>query len=324
MVKVVSFDATGGPEVMRIIDADLPPPGRGELRVRHTAIGLNFIDTYHRSGLYPIPLPGRLGLEAAGVVEAVGPGVNGFAVGDRIAYGNGPRGAYAETANVPANRVLKLVPGVSDETAAGMMLKGMTVSFLTRQTYTVKSGDTVVFLPAAGGVGLIFGQWVKALGARAIGVVGSDDKIETAKAHGYEHVLNSRKDDIAKRVKEITGGAGVPVVYDGVGKATFMASLDCLRPRGLMVSFGNASGPVTGVDLGILAAKGSLYVTRPSLLTYAANDSDLERLGRDVLDMVSSGKVKIGINQRYPLADVISAHRDLENRRTTGTTILIP
>jgi NADPH2:quinone reductase len=324
MVKVVSFDATGGPEVMKFIDADVPAPGRGELRVRHTAIGLNFIDTYHRSGLYPIPLPGRLGLEAAGVVEAVGPGVSGFAVGDRIAYGNGPRGAYAEAANVPANRVLKLVPGVSDETAAGMMLKGMTVSFLTRQTYAVKSGDTVVFLPAAGGVGLIFGQWVKAMGAQAIGIVGSDDKVEAAKAHGYAHVLNSRKDDIAKRVKEITGGAGVPVVYDGVGKATFMASLDSLRPRGLMVSFGNASGPVTGVDLGILAAKGSLYLTRPSLLTYAANDSDLARLGRDVLDMVSSGKVKIEINQRYPLADVVSAHRDLENRRTTGTTILVP
>jgi NADPH2:quinone reductase len=220
--------------------------------------------------------------------------------------------------------MLKLVSGVSDETAAGMMLKGMTVSFLVRQTYAVQSGDTVVFLPAAGGVGLIFGQWVKALGAQAIGIVGSDDKIETAKAHGYAHVLNSRKDDIAKRVKEIAGGAGVPVVYDGVGKATFTASLDCLRPRGLMVSFGNASGPVTGVDLGILAAKGSLYVTRPSLLTYAANDSDLQRLGRDVLDMVSSRKVKIEINQRYPLADVVSAHRDLENRRTTGTTVLIP
>jgi NADPH:quinone reductase len=324
MVKVVSFDSPGGPEVMRIINADLPPPGRGELRVRHTAIGLNFIDTYHRSGLYPIPLPGRLGLEAAGVVEAVGPDVSGFEVGDRIAYGNGPRGAYAEIANVPANRMLKLVSGVSDETAAGMMLKGMTVSFLVRQTYAVKGGDTVVFLPAAGGVGLIFGQWVKALGAQAIGIVGSDDKIETAKAHGYAHVLNSRKDDIPKRVKEIAGGAGVPVVYDGVGKATFTASLDCLRPRGLMVSFGNASGPVTGVDLGILAAKGSLYVTRPSLLTYAANDSDLQRLGRDVLDMVSSGKVKIEINQRYPLADVVSAHRDLENRRTTGATILTP
>jgi NADPH2:quinone reductase len=324
MVKAVSFDAPGGPEVMKIIDVDIPPPGRGEVRVRHTVIGVNYIDVYHRSGLYAVRLPGTLGLEAAGVVETVGEGVKGFKTGDRVAYGTGPRGAYAEVRNVPANRVLKLVKGVSDEAAAGMMLKGMTVRFLLRQTHRVKRGEAIVFLPAAGGVGLIFGQWAKAIGAKAIGVVGSDDKMEIAKAHGYAHVINSRAEDVAKRVKEITGGKGVPVVYDGVGKATFMSSLDCLAQRGLMVSFGNASGPVTGVDLGILAAKGSLYVTRPTLVTYTADDADLAESGREVLDMVKSGKVKIEINQRYPLADVVTAHRDLEARNTTGTTILIP
>jgi NADPH2:quinone reductase len=324
MVKTVVFDAPGGSEVMKIIDVEVPPPAKGELHVRHTAIGVNYIDVYHRSGLYPVPLPGTLGLEAAGVVEAVGEGVKGFKPGDRIAYGNGPRGAYAEARNLPANRVLKLAKGVSDETAAGMMLKGMTVRFLLRQTYKIKRGETLVFLPAAGGVGLILGQWAKAIGAKAIGVVGSDEKVEIAKSHGYAHVINSRTEDVAKRVREITGGKGVPVVYDGVGKATFMSSLDCLRPRGLMVSFGNASGPVTGVDLGILAAKGSLYLTRPSLVTYVADDSDLYESGREVLEMVKSGKVKIEINQRYPLADVVTTHRDLEQRKTTGTTILIP
>ena len=324
MVKTVVFDAPGGSEVMKIIDVEVPPPAKGELHVRHTAIGVNYIDVYHRSGLYPVPLPGTLGLEAAGVVEAVGEGVKGFKPGDRIAYGNGPRGAYAEARNLPANRVLKLAKGVSDETAAGMMLKGMTVRFLLRQTYKIKRGETLVFLPAAGGVGLILGQWAKAIGAKAIGVVGSDEKVEIAKSHGYAHVINSRTEDVAKRVREITGGKGVPVVYDGVGKATFMSSLDCLRPRGLLVSFGNASGPVTGVDLGILAAKGSLYLTRPSLVTYVADDSDLYESGREVLEMVKSGKVKIEINQRYPLADVVTTHRDLEQRKTTGTTILIP
>jgi len=324
MVKTVVFDAPGGSEVMKIIDVEVPPPAKGELHVRHTAIGVNYIDVYHRSGLYPVPLPGTLGLEAAGVVEAVGEGVKGFKPGDRIAYGNGPRGAYAEARNLPANRVLKLAKGVSDETAAGMMLKGMTVRFLLRQTYKIKRGETLVFLPAAGGVGLILGQWAKAIGAKAIGVVGSDEKVEIAKSHGYAHVINSRTEDVAKRVREITGGKGVPVVYDGVGKATFMSSLDCLRPRGLLVSFGNASGPVTGVDLGILAAKGSLYLTRPSLVTYVADDSDLYESGREVLEMVKSGKVKIEINQRYPLADVATTHRDLEQRKTTGTTILIP
>jgi NADPH2:quinone reductase len=324
MVKTVVFDAPGGPEVMKIIDVEVPPPAKGELHVRHTAIGVNYIDVYHRSGLYPVPLPGTLGLEAAGVVEAVGEGVKGFKPGDRIAYGNGPRGAYAEARNLPANRVLKLAKGVSDETAAGMMLKGMTVRFLLRQTYKIKRGETLVFLPAAGGVGLILGQWAKAIGAKAIGVVGSDEKVEIARSHGYAHVINSRTEDVAKRVREITGGKGVPVVYDGVGKATFMSSLDCLRPRGLMVSFGNASGPVTGVDLGILAAKGSLYLTRPSLVTYVADDSDLYESGREVLEMVKSGKVKIEINQRYPLADVVTTHRDLEQRKTTGTTVLIP
>jgi NADPH2:quinone reductase len=325
MAKAVVFDRPGGPEMMKVVEIEVPPPGSGELRVRHTAIGVNYIDIYHRTGLYPVPLPsGRLGLEAAGVVEAVGSSVKGFKPGDRVAYGTGPRGAYADVSNVPANRVLKLVKGVSDETAAGMMLKGMTVRFLLRQTYKVKRGETIVFLPAAGGVGLIFGQWAKAIGAKAIGIVGSDDKIAIARAHGFAHVINSRTEDVAARVKELNGGEGVPVVYDAVGKATFMASLDCLKPRGLMVSFGNASGPVTGVDLGILSAKGSLYVTRPTLMTYTASDEDLHESGREVLEMVKSGKVKIAINQRYSLANVASAHRDLESRKTTGTTILVP
>ena len=270
MTKAVRIEKTGGPEVMQLVDVDLPKPEPGEVRIRHTAIGLNYIDTYHRSGLYPVKLPSGLGQEAAGVVEELGQGVTTLKVGDRVAYGNGPIGAYAQARNIPASRVVKIPDAISDETAAGMMLKGMTVRYLLRATYKVKAGETILLHAAAGGVGLIASQWAKALGATVIGTVGSEAKMEIAKAHGCAHVINSSTENVVARVKEITGGKGVPVVYDGVGQATFMTSLDCLSPRGLLVSFGNASGPVEGVSLGILASKGSLYVTRPTLETLSA------------------------------------------------------
>jgi NADPH2:quinone reductase len=244
--------------------------------------------------------------------------------GDRVAYGVGPRGAYAERRNIPAGRAVKLPKSISDETAAGMMLKGLTVRMLLRAVYKVKRGETVLFHAAAGGVGVIFTQWAKALGVKVIGTVGSDEKIAVAKAHGCAHVINYRTENIVERVKEITGGAGVPVVYDGVGQATFMASLDCLKPRGLLVVFGNASGAVKAFDLGLLAAKGSLYVTRPTIMSYTVSDAELAEAAKDVIEIVKSGKVKIPVNQRYPLADAARAHRDLESRATTGTTILIP
>lgn len=322
--KAIKISETGGPDVMRLVDVDVPSPGKGEIRLRQTAIGLNYIDTYHRSGLYALPLPAEIGMEGAGVVEAVGEGVKGLKAGDRVAYGVGPRGAYAKLRNVPAARVAKLPKAIGDETAAGMMLKGLTVRALLRSVYKVKRGETILFHAAAGGVGVIFTQWAKALGAKVIGTVGSDDKIAVAKAHGCEHVINYRTEDVVARVKEITKGAGVPVVYDGVGQATFMTSLDCLRPRGLLVVFGNASGPVKSFDLGLLAAKGSLYVTRPTVMTYMADDQELAEASRDLIEIVKSGKVKIPVNQRYKLADVAQAHRDLESRATTGTTILIP
>ena len=323
-MKAIRFYTTGGPDVLKYEDVDVPAPGKGEVRIRHSAIGLNYIDTYHRSGLYPLALPSGIGLEAAGVVEAVGEGVTNLNKGDRVAYGAGPIGAYAQVRNSPANRVSKLPDAIADETAAAMMLKGMTVRYLLRETYVVKSGDTVLFHAAAGGVGLIAGQWLKALGATAIGTVGSEEKAELARAHGYAHVINYSNEDVAKRVRELTGGKGVPVVYDGVGQATMAASLDSLQPRGLLVSFGNASGPVRDFDLGILSAKGSLYLTRPTLMTYTASDEALQANAADLFDMVASGKVKIEVNQRYGLADAAQAHRDLEARKTTGSTILIP
>jgi NADPH2:quinone reductase len=294
------------------------------VRVRQTAVGLNYIDTYHRSGLYPLQFPSGLGLEAAGVVEEVGEGVSSLKVGDRIAYGTGPIGAYAEMRNLPANRLVKLPSSISDETAAGMMLKGMTARYLLRATYVVKPGDTILLHAAAGGVGLIMSQWAKALGATVIGTVGSDAKADIARAHGCDHVINYATEDTVKRVRDLTGGKGVPVVYDGVGKDTLMISLDCLSPRGLMVSFGNASGAVPPLDILQLSAKGSLYVTRPTLNTYTASDADLQETAQDLVSVVASGKVKIPVNQRYALADVVQAHRDLEGRRTTGTTVLLP
>ena len=323
-MKAIRIETVGGPEVMKLVDAGLPKPKTGEVRIRHRAIGLNYIDTYHRSGLYPVPLPGGLGLEAAGVVEALGEGVKGFKVGDRVAYGTGSPGAYAEARNYPANRLTKIPKAISDETAAGMMLKGMTVRYLLRATYKVKRGETILLHAAAGGVGLILSQWAKALGCKVIGTVGSEEKAAIAKAHGCAHVINSSTEDVVARVKDITGGAGVPVVYDGVGQATLMTSLDCLRPRGLLVSFGNASGPVKALDLGLLSARGSLYVTRPTLMTYTAADADLRETAADLIEMVKSGKVTIPVHQRYALADVVAAHRDLEQRKTTGTTVLLP
>jgi NADPH2:quinone reductase len=322
--KAIQIMEAGGPDVMRLVEIDVPPPGKGEVQLRQTAIGLNYIDTYHRSGLYPLPLPAGLGMEATGVVEAVGEGVKGFKPGDRAAYGVGPRGSYALARNIPAGRIVKLPKAIRDETAAGMMLKGLTVRTLLRSVYKVKRGETILFHAAAGGVGVIFTQWAKALGVKVIGTVGSDEKVAVAKAHGCAHVINYRTEDVVKRVKEITGGAGLPVVYDGVGQSTFMTSLDCLKPRGLLVVFGNASGPVKSFDLGLLASKGSLYVTRPTVMTYMAADADLAEASRDLIDIVKSGKVTIPINQRYALADAAQAHRDLERRATTGTTILIP
>ncbi|NNF79018.1 MAG: quinone oxidoreductase [Rhizobiales bacterium] len=323
-MRAIQMQQPGGPEVMELVEINLAAPGAGEIRVRHTAIGLNYIDTYHRSGLYPLPLPSGIGLEAAGVVEECGAGVQGISVGDRVAYGTGPLGAYAEARNVPASRVVKLPDTITDETAAAMMLKGMTARYLLRETYEVQAGDTILWHAAAGGVGLIACQWAKALGATVIGTVSSDEKAALAKANGCDHIIMYTHEDVAERVREITGGAGVPVVYDGVGAATVEASLNSLRPRGLLASFGNASGPVKDFDLGALSAKGSLYVTRPTLMTYTASDEDLAANTADLVEMVGSGKVKIPVNQHYALADVQQAHHDLESRKTTGSTIIVP
>ncbi len=323
-MKAIRFETVGGPEVMRLVDIELLEPATGEVQLKHTAIGLNFVDTYYRSGLYPAQMPSGLGNEAAGVITKLGKGVKGFKLGDRVAYGSGSLGAYQEARNFPANRLVKLPKSVSDEAAAAMMLKGMTARYLLRATYKVKRGETVLFHAAAGGVGLIFGQWCKALGVKAIGTVGSEEKMNVAKAHGYAHVINSKAEDVVARVKEITKGRGVPVAYDGVGLATYMQSLDCLSPRGLLVVFGNASGAVPAFNLGLLASKGSLYVTRPTLANYIADEKDFAATVRDLMGVVKSGKVKIKINQRYALADAARAHADLQARRTTGATVLVP
>lgn len=323
MAKAIRFHKTGGPEVLQLEDVTVGDPGPGQVRLRHTAIGLNFIDTYHRSGLYPLPLPSGLGSEGAGVVEAVGSGVTGLKEGDRVAYAGGTPGSYSEARLYPAERLVKVPKGISDQQAAAMMLKGLTVQYLIRRVYNVQKGETVLFHAAAGGVGLIACQWLKALGATVIGTVGSDEKAKIAKAHGCDHTIVYTRENFAERVKEITGGRKVPVVFDSVGKDTFMGSLECLQPRGLLAVFGNGSGPVTGVDLNILA-KGSFYVTRPTLNTYTAMREDLERGAKELFDVVKSGKVKIEINQTYKLADAAQAHRDLEGRKTTGSTVLIP
>ncbi len=324
LTRAIRIEETGGPDVMHFCEQPLPEPAENELQIRHMAVGLNFIDTYHRTGLYPLPLPSGLGLEAAGVVEKLGAAVSDFNAGDYVAYGAGPIGAYSEARNIPANRVSKLPESINVDTAAAMMLKGMTASYLLRQTYQVKAGDTILIHAAAGGVGLIACQWARTLGARVIGTVGSDEKAQLAQDFGCEHTINYSHEDIAARVREITDGVGVPVVYDGVGQATLDASLDCLQPRGLLVSYGNASGPIKDFDLGKLSLKGSLYVTRPTLMTYVADDKDLQQTANDLFEVVASGDIKIPIHQRYSLADVRQAHEDLESRKTTGTTLLIP
>jgi len=324
MTYAIRIHQTGGPEVLSWESVDLPAPGAGEATVRHAAVGLNFIDTYHRTGLYPLPMPSGIGLEGAGVVEAIGPGVTEVQVGDRVAYAGGPIGAYAEARNIPAHRLLKLPDAISFDTAAAMMLQGLTAAYLLRKTYRVQPGDAVLIHAAAGGVGLIACQWAKALGATVIGTVGSAAKGELAKAHGCDHVINYSTENFVSRVREITGGEGVPVVYDGVGKDTFMGSLDSLRPLGMLVTYGNASGPVPPLDLLLLSQKGSLFVTRPTIVSYTAKRADLEALGAELFDVVASGKVKIEVHQRYALKDTAQAHRDLEARKTTGSTILIP
>jgi NADPH2:quinone reductase len=322
-MKAIRFEKTGGPDVLEYKDIDLAPPGRRQARVRHTAIGVNFIDTYHRSGLYPVSLPSGLGMEAAGVVDALGEDVTGLSVGDRVGYCGGPIGAYAEAANVPTDRLVRLPKSVSDEAAAASLLKGMTAQYLLKRTYPVKKGETILFHSAAGGVGLIAGQWAKHLGATVIGTVGSDDKIALAKSRGYDHVLNLRAEKWVDRVRDIAGG-GLPVVYDSVGKDTWNGSLDCLRPRGMMVSFGNSSGAVPPFEPGILSMKGSLYLTRPTLAHYIATRTELQETADDLFDVIAKGVVTIEINQRFKLADARAAHEALHSRTTTGATILLP
>jgi NADPH2:quinone reductase len=322
-MKAIRFEKTGAPDVLEYKDVDLAPPGRGQVRVRHTAIGVNFIDTYHRSGLYPVALPSGLGMEAAGTVDALGEGVTGLSMGDRVGYCGGPIGAYAEAANVPADRLVRLPQSVSDEAAAAAMLKGMTAQYLLKRTYPVKRGETILFHSAAGGVGLIAGQWAKHLGATVIGTVGSDDKIALAKSRGYDHVVNLRTEKWVDRVREIAGG-GLPVVYDSVGKDTWDGSLDCLKPRGMMVSFGNSSGAVASFSPGILSAKGSLYLTRPTLAHYIATRPELQETADDLFDVIAKGVVTVEINQRFKLADARAALEALHSRATTGATILMP
>lgn len=323
MNYAIRIHETGGPDVLKYEKIAVPTPGPGEILIRHTAIGLNFIDVYHRSGLYPLPLPFTPGTEGAGIVEALGEGVTTLKKGDRVAYAGG-LGSYAEQRIMPANRVVKIPDGISDEIAAASMVKGMTAEYLLNRTYKVKAGEMILFHAITGGVGLIACQWAKALGATVIGTAGSAEKIELAKQHGCDHVINYKTEDFVARVKEITNGKGVPVVYDSVGKDTFMGSLDCLQPRGLMVSFGNASGPVDAFSPGTLSTKGSLFLTRPSLWHYTSDDAEYAASAEALFDMIKSGKVKITIDQRYELKNAAQAQRDLESRRTTGSSILYP
>lgn len=324
MTKVIQMTRTGGPEVMELIDVMLAPPGPGEAQVRHEAIGVNFIDVYFRSGLYPQPLPAGLGMEGAGVVEAVGPGVTHVKVGDRVAYAGRPNGAYAQARNMPAAALLVLPEQIPFETAAAMMLQGLTVQYLFHRTVALKAGDTILFHAAAGGVGLIACQWARVLGVNLIGTVGSDQKAALARANGAAHVINYNTENFVERVREITGGKGVSVVYDSIGKDTFTGSLDCLAPLGMMVSFGNASGPVPPFSLNELASRGSLFITRPSLMNYTAKREDLEASAASLFGVVGSGEVKVPVHQRYNLADVAQAHIDLESRKTMGSSILLP
>ena len=324
MTTQIRFHETGGPDVLKLETVDLPPPGPGEARVRHSAIGVNFIDTYHRTGLYKMPMPSGIGKEAAGVVEAVGEGVSAVVPGDRVVYCDGPLGSYSSERNVPAGVLVKLPQWVSEQHIAAGFLRAMTVEYLLTRTFKCKAGDTILFHAAAGGVGLIASQWARALGVNMIGTVGSDEKGKLALEHGCAHVINYRTENFVERVKEITGGKKLPVVYDSIGKDTWPASLDCLQPLGLMVSFGNSSGPVTGVDLGILGPKGSLYLTRQTLMTYTANRATLEEMANNVFTMMKDGKLDLAARQTYSLADAAQAHRDLEARNTVGGMILVP
>ena len=324
MTKAIRMFKTGGPEVMEYVDVEVGDPGPGEVRIRHAAVGLNFIDVYFRIGLYPQPLPSGLGQEGAGTIEAVGAGVADLKVGDRVAYAGRPNGAYAEARVMPADILVKLPDSISFDTAAAMMLQGMTVQYLLRQTYPLKGGETILLHAAAGGIGLIASQWAKALGVTVIGTVSTDEKAALAKAAGCTHVINYKTENFVERVKELTDGKGVPVVYDSIGKDTFIGSLDCLSPRGMMVSFGSASGPVSPFGVSELASRGSLFLTRPSLGNYVATREALNATANDLFAMVEAKKVNIDINQRYALKDVGQAHADLEGRKTTGSTILIP
>ncbi len=324
MAHAIRIHGTGGPEVFQWEEVAVGEPGPGEVRLRQTAIGLNYIDVYHRSGLYPLSqFPAVIGMEGAGRVEALGPGVEDFAPGDRVAYA-GVLGGYAQERLIAADRLVKLPDGIDDETAAGMMLQGMTVRYLLRETYRCTAETTLLFHAAAGGVGLIACQWARVLGATMIGTVGSQEKAELAKANGCTHVINYRTEDFVTRVKEITDGRGCDVVYDSIGKDTFPKSLDCLRPKGLWVSFGNASGPVPPFDLGLLSAKGSLFATRPSLMTYTARREDLVANAEELFGLVASGAIKIEVSRIYPLREAAEAHRDLEARKTTGSIVLVP
>jgi NADPH:quinone reductase len=320
----IQIHETGGPEVLRWEEVEVGDPSAGDVLLRQTAIGLNFIDTYHRSGLYPVPLPGGIGLEGAAVVERVGPGVADLQPGDRVAYAGAPLGAYAEWRIYPAERLVKIPAGVTDQQAGAMMLQGMTAEYLIRRTFPVRAGQWVLFHAAAGGVGLIACQWLKHLGARVIGTAGGPEKMALAQSHGSEHVIDSRGEPIAARVREITGGAGVAVVYDGVGKDTFTASLDSLARRGMLVSFGNASGPVPPFEPAVLSVRGSLFLTRPSLMDYTATRDELRASAAALFDVVASGAVSIQVHQTYALREAAQAHRDLEGRRTTGSTVLVP
>ena len=324
MIKAIRFEKTGGSDVLQYVDYDLPPPAKGQVQVRHSAIGVNFIDTYHRTGLYPLPLPSGLGSEAAGTVAVVGEGVASFKVGDRVGYFGHAIGSYADANNVPADKLVRLPAGISDEIAAAVLLKGMTAQYLLRRIHPVKAGETIVFHAAAGGVGQIGCQWARHLGATVIGSTTSPGKVALARANGCSHVLNTHEAGWEKKVREITGGAGVPVVYDSIGKDTFLAGLDCLSPRGIMVTFGNASGPVDPFPPSLLAAKGSLFVTRPVLAHYTRTHEELQEAADDLFKVIESGAVKVAINQRFALKDAAKAHDALTGKQTTGATILIP
>jgi NADPH2:quinone reductase len=326
MTRAIRIHATGGPEAMQLDDVALADPGQGEARVRHTAIGVNYLDTYHRSGLYPLPLPAGIGTEGAGVVEALGPGTDGLGlvVGQRVAYCGGPPGSYSEARNMPADRLVPLPDDVADRDAAALMLKGLTVEYLFHRTFPLEGGETILFHAAAGGVGLIACQWAKAIGVRMIGTVSSDEKAAIARAHGCAETIVYTRENFVERVKALTDGQGVPVVYDSIGKDTFPASLDCLRTRGLFVSFGSASGPIAAFNIGLLAQKGSLFATRPTLFTYAAKRADLLDMAAHLFTMVRKGAVKPDVRQTYPLADAGAAHRALESRATTGASLLLP